>query len=527
MFGQFQEWNGISLGGAARNAGGAWERMGAGLEGGVRSAVQASDGSIYAAGQIGGDRSLARWTGSTWVQIDGGSGPNGTLQDLAARPTGEVVGVGRLTSLPHNVVREYAASTVVDLANTFDGSVQTLAVGSDGSVVVGGSFSATPDGGAPGIARFAGEAWSALPFVSPVAVDVVATQDGRTVYGGGFYAQNSTQRAHAIYRMLDGQRTEIGGTVISLSGAAFSDMLVASDGALLVTGSFSYLFTASGSGVARYDGAWSIVGGSMNDVTHAVTEATDGTLYVVSGKGFGAQPYQLRRWDGSAWESLGEVSGAELRDVHAGPDGAVYVAGTFTAAGGVEARNVARWADGVWSALGDGVRTTVWALATDADGAITACGGDGVSRWNGAVWIPEATIDPGRQVRTCAYAPSGDLVFGGDFTTVNGVSAPAVARLNALGAVDAEPAPGSDALALVLAPNPTSGSATAFVSGARTAGTLSLYDVTGRRLAQIPVAPALSRAAVTVPTARLAPGVYLVQLVSGATVETRRLVIAR
>jgi cortical protein marker for cell polarity len=78
-----------------------------------------------------------------------------------------------------------------------------------------------------------------------------------------------------------------------------------------------------------------------------------------------------------------------------GTNGNVYVGGSFTIAGGVNATNIAEWNGKKWSALGLGVNGTVSALALDdfgvlcVGGSFTRAGGAAASNlaeWDGATW---------------------------------------------------------------------------------------------------------------------------------------------
>lgn len=85
-------------------------------------------------------------------------------------------------------------------------------------------------------------------------------------------------------------------------------------------------------------------------------------------------PGGLRRFDGAAWSMVGGgVLGGSVEAMTTYDDGtgaALYVGGSFTSAGGVPASGIARWKQGRWSPLGAGLSGgTVRALAVfDEDG---------------------------------------------------------------------------------------------------------------------------------------------------------------
>lgn len=111
----------------------------------------------------------------------------------------------------------------------------------------------------------------------------------------------------------------------------------------------------------------------------------------------------------------------------------VVVGGTFERAPGVELRNVARWEDETWAAMGDGLPGFVVGLAVDDAGTVWAVGASSresieygyVATWDGARWTTVADDLDG--------APAGVTVVGagvavfGTFQRLSGVDAPGLA----------------------------------------------------------------------------------------------------
>ncbi len=110
-------------------------------------------------------------------------------------------------------------------------------------------------------------------------------------------------------------------------------------------------------------------------------------------------------------------------------NGDLIVGGTFTAAGGVPADNIARW-DGAWHALGAGVGgkvlNTVRALAIYNSqliiggnflnaGSVTA---NGIAAWDGANWSALGTGVAGTSAIVRSLATfNGELYAGGYFAS--------------------------------------------------------------------------------------------------------------
>lgn len=113
------------------------------------------------------------------------------------------------------------------------------------------------------------------------------------------------------------------------------------------------------------------------------------------------------------------------------PDGALAVGGSFTMAGGVVARGIARWDGNTWSEIGGGVSGTcgscevVYAMERLPNGDLVvggtfdAVGGIDsrfVARWNGVEWAPmgEGLDSPtALGVYTMCIGPTGQLIAGG------------------------------------------------------------------------------------------------------------------
>jgi trimeric autotransporter adhesin len=122
------------------------------------------------------------------------------------------------------------------------------------------------------------------------------------------------------------------------------------------------------------------------------------------------------------------------------PNGDLYVGGEFNKAGGLDARNIARWDGRSWHPLGTGVDGSVHAIAVHGTtvyvgGAFNTAGDLDASRlaqWDGENWSPVGTgagpVDdyfgspqPG-YVYALAVVDSR-LYVGGDFVSIDGVAA--------------------------------------------------------------------------------------------------------
>jgi hypothetical protein len=108
----------------------------------------------------------------------------------------------------------------------------------------------------------------------------------------------------------------------------------------------------------------------------------------------------------------------------------LYAGGSFTAAGGVVATNIAEWDGSAWSALGPRMNSMVLALA--ASGTNLYAGGYGViAKWDGTVWSGLGSGISGSpyEAIVMALAVSGtNLYAAGQFTAAGEVPANNIAK---------------------------------------------------------------------------------------------------
>jgi hypothetical protein len=228
--------------------------------------------------------------------------------------------------------------------------------------------------------------------------------------------------------------------------------------ALYAAGSFTSAGGNPARAVARWDGAhWSALGSGPACADMRVLAVYDDgngpALYAGGASGghvSGAAPGTLdllSRWDGSSWSSMGSgitEFGSSLAALAVFDDGtgpALYVGGSFHAAGGVSVNNLAKWNGSTWSDVGGGTNSEVDSLAVFDDGsgpALVVGGGfsmaggvpaERIAKWNGSVW---SALGPGigtgasseRVTALAAYDDGSgggpDLYAGGVFTRAAG-----------------------------------------------------------------------------------------------------------
>jgi hypothetical protein len=218
-------------------------------------------------------------------------------------------------------------------------------------------------------------------------------------------------------------------------------------GNLYVGGAFKVIGNVVANGIAKWNGStWSALGSGMNgsdgDNAHIYALAVSGGDLYAAGSftaAGGISANNIAKWNGSQWSALGNGTDETVRALAIiGND--LYAGGFFTEAGGVKASGIAKWNGSTWSSLGSGISgsnpTVVDALAVHgnalyAAGGFTTAGGisvNNIAKWNGISW---SALENGMDKRVRALAVSGDdLYAAGDFTTAGATFANRIAKWN-------------------------------------------------------------------------------------------------
>lgn len=395
---------------------------------------------------------------------------------------------------------EWDGTDWLALGDGLDGMVNAVAVGANGDVYVGGSFTRAGTIAAQHIARWDGSTWSALGAGLNDNVYALAVR-GNDVYAGGSFTSAGGSLASGLAKWNGTTWSPLGAGVRPggpITEAIVYALALGSTGDLYVGGSFGVAGGVTSRNLARWDGnSWSALGGEVSgQVKSLLVSGTDlyvgGAFIMITASGTTAN--NIARWDGTAWSTLGAgtangVDGSVYALALVGTD--VYAGGTFPNAGGSPARYLARW-DGIsWSSpggVGNLLGNNVTALATRGTdlyvGGYFAAAGSNIAKWNGSTWSTMGTGTAGR-VFALGVNSTGTVFAGGDFLTVGDGSK----VMGRFGIYDASRALGSTAAttpaAVTVYPSPTRGHATLCLPAAPQARAVQVLDELGREVQRL------------------------------------------
>ncbi|MEK6676400.1 MAG: hypothetical protein AABZ47_12190, partial [Planctomycetota bacterium] len=353
-------------------------------------------GQFKTAGGVAANR-IAKWTGTNWTALARsvqGLGINGPAAALTVFDDGggpALYAGGSFTSagaVSANRIAKWDPGSPGSWSALGSGmtskysSVNALTVFDDGgglALYAGGHYTAGL-GSQGGIAKWDGASWLALGSgLSGYATEVYAL----TVFddGGGpaLYAAGT-----AINPGGPPPKSDYSYYVAKWGGSSWSRLGLSGDVYALTVfddGGGPAIYAGGGYSVTKWNGSsWSILGSGINRYVRAlaVFDDGDGTALYAGGdftNAGGVSATHIAKWDGSGWSALGsgitvfgstKVQVLAVFDDGGGP--ALYAGGHFQTAGGVSARNIAKWDGTSWSALGSGMNADVLALTVFDDG---------------------------------------------------------------------------------------------------------------------------------------------------------------
>ncbi|MBI3175949.1 MAG: S-layer homology domain-containing protein [Chloroflexi bacterium] len=386
---------------------------------------------------------IARWDGTNWASLGNNGAGVGALNNYVyavAMDGTDLYAGGTFTNAGGNTAADYiakwngsswnalgdngAGDGAIDQAGS---AVYALAVDTAGNLYVGGNLSNVNNGAtnmpdAAGLVKWNGSAWSAIgtdgihPSITGAVEAITIDLSNQNVYVGGYF--NNVNNSGTVLPTAD--------RIAKWDGSNWSGFGSngAGDGALInPVGGSSAVFA-----IRAFNGTV-YAGGFFEDVSD------EGSTLPLSS--------HFVEWKAGHWSEVGSTPNGSIGNMPAptvntlaviGTD--VYVGGSFTDLDdqGINlsaADNIAKWDGSHWSALGNGLNSTVQTMFVDGTdlyvgGTFQNAGGNGaadfLAKWNGTTWSAIGNDGAGGgSLNNTVYAITKigtNLYVGGTFTNV-------------------------------------------------------------------------------------------------------------
>ena len=411
--------------------------MGTGFNNTVNSIVLQSDGKIVVGGNyttyqgVAANRIIRLNTdGSRDTTFVMGTGINSTVNSIAIQSDGKILAGGFYTTYQgvaaNSIIRlntDGSRDTSFVMGTGFNNTVNSIAIQSDGKILLGGAFATYQGVAANYIIRLNTDGSRDTSFAMGTGFNntvnsIVLQSDGKILLGGAFITYQGVAANRIIRLNTDGSRDtslnfENGFNSSAGVGAGIvRTILIRSNGKILVGGTFN-----------TYQGV------AANRIIRLKADGSNDTVFVTS-TGF----------DGS-------VASIVIQS-----DGKIVVGGAFTTYQGVAASRIIRLnTDGSRDTsfvMGTGFNSTVNSIVIQSDGKIVVGGDFTTYQGVAANRIIRLNTDGSRDtsfvmgtgfnntVNSIVLQSDGKIVVGGNYTTYQGVAANRIIRLNTDGSRD-------------------------------------------------------------------------------------------
>ena len=427
-------------------------------------------------------------TRDTTFTTNTGTGFNNTVYSIAIQSDGKIVIGGAFTTFNsvtvNRIVRLNSDGTLDTTFTTntgtgFNNSVYSIAIQSDGKLVMGGDFTTFNSVTVNRIVRLNSDGTRDTTFTTNTGtgfdnnVNSIAIQsDGKIVIGGGFTIFNGVT-VNRIVRLNSDGTTDT--TFTTNTGTAFNDAVnsvaIQSDGKLICGGVFSTFNGTTANGIVRLnsDGTRDTTFTTntetvFNSVVNSIAIQSDGKIicggFFTTFNNVTVNRIARLNSDGTRDTTFTTNTGTAFNgivySIAIQSDGKIVIGGFFTTFNGTTVNRIVRLnSDGTLDTTfttntGTAFGGIVYSIAIQSDGKIV-CGG-AFTTFNGTTVnrIVRLNSDGTRDttfttntgtafnqaMRSIAIQSDGKIICGGDFTTFNGVTVGRIVRLNSDGTRD-------------------------------------------------------------------------------------------
>ena len=344
-----------------------------------------------------------------------------------------------------------------DVGAGINGSVTSVAIQSDGKILIGGDFSTYNGTARNYIARLNANGSLDTAFNNGTGPNnglysIRIQSDGKILIGGTFTTYNGPSRLRIARLNADG--TLDTSFTVGTSTGPVNSIAVQSNGKVLIGGEYRIAWlNADGS----LDASVNVETGA-NGRVRSIAIQNNGKILIggdfTSYNGTARNSIVRANPDGyiDTTFTVGTGANSYINDIGVQSDGKIVIGGAFTSYNGTSRNYIARLnADGSLDTsfdVGTGASTTVNSIAIQSDGKILV--GGFFTSYNGTARNYIARLNANGSLDTTftvgaganaavwsiAIQSDGKILIGGFFTTYNGTTRNRIARLNADGSID-------------------------------------------------------------------------------------------
>lgn len=464
------------------------------------SVIQA-DGKII----IGGANSQSSYSyngliqfGLSRINTDGsldetfniGTGFNSWTNAFALQSDGKIVVIGDFTNCNgiarNRIVRlnsdgSVDTSFIVGTGFPLGSDVKTIAIQSDGKIIVAGNFNSYNGISRSRIVRLNTDGSIDLSYVigtgftglsSSKVSSIKLQSDGKLIAVGSFSTYNGTSTARIARLNTNGSRDLTFNPGTGFNGDVW-DVDIQPDGKIVAVGGFTSFNGQGRSRITRLNSNGSldvsfVIGSGFNAGNETTVKIKDDGTIMVGGTHYSYNgtfcPFLIRLNSSGGAEpvfssNLGNALSSQVAHINIQNDGKIIVLGSFNKYTDIKTGNMLRLnVDGTLDEnfnKGTGFNGFVSCIGVQTDGKILV-GGD-FSKYNGTVqkritrMYPNGDIDTSfnigngfsNTVSSLSIQSDGKIVVAGEFDTYNGTPRTRIARLNVDGSIDLSFDPGS------------------------------------------------------------------------------------
>jgi hypothetical protein len=455
VVGGFTTAGGNAANGIAKWNGTTWSALGAGKPGASVITIDPNNGDVFVAGS--GTGTIAKWNGTEWSNV--GTGVVGTINTMLFHGASNALYVAG-SFYTNDAKKVYGLAkwngTAWDsvgfsvTGNSGTGSATVSSIAIDGSTIYIAANSYMKIGGKtiPYIGKWNGSAWSAVDSLLSESITSLAVENGE-LYAVGVRRQSQAYNGGLKnFAKFSNGRWEPYGHIAGYASAQIEQLATYQNEVLIAGRQITGLGAVNAKNVGRFltqTKEWaplfsrSTQGIDMSNGSFIKT--TTGQMIIIGNIRVPFSP-GIMRWNGGGWSPVGRglyygvSSSGEPTAVTAGENGDFYVAGKISFGLNpdsfkVAVNSVIKWngTTNTWQALGTGTYdNAIYALAYRngklyMGGSFTMVSNSKIKNlavWDGAKW--DSVTSVGAAVRSIAFAPNGDLVIGGQFTSLAGNS---------------------------------------------------------------------------------------------------------